>query len=197
MARSEPLIIKKYGNRRLYDSQRSVYINLEDLATLLKSGQDIQVVDARTHEDLTRTTLLQLILEREKRNISSFPAELLKELIVIQDTPARKWFDLSVKYSLELMRRMKRQTGLFRQPFDLMSFSPTGLFQTLTGLDLGETEPDFPGPSAPPPGEEEPPEEDAEATPDSSDDPVDELRSLKARLEELEKSLRGQSRRRK
>jgi len=189
MADRQPLIIKKYGNRRLYDSQRSLYINLEDLATLLKEGRDLHVVDAKTGEDLTRATLLQLVLEREKRNISGFPVELLRELIIIQESPARKWFDLSLKYSIELMRRMKRQAGLFRQPFDFMSFSPTSLFQTLTGLDMGEVTSD--PAQNPMSGDVEPLDEDREEEGASAENPAEELQRLKVRLDELEKSLRN------
>lgn len=108
MAESKPVLIKKYGNRRLYDTETSAYINLEDLAHILKKGRNVQVVDARTHEDLTRAVLLQLLLERERQNVECLPVELLKELIVLGDTPARRWFDLSMRVSLEMLRRLKK-----------------------------------------------------------------------------------------
>jgi len=111
MVESSTRVIKKYGNRRLYDTQTSAYINLEDLSTLLKQGVDIKVVDAKTQQDITGTVLLQLILERERQNVEGLPVELLKELIIIGDTPARRWFDVSMKVSLEMLRRLKK-TGL-------------------------------------------------------------------------------------
>ncbi len=176
--------IKKYGNRRLYDTTRSRYINLEEVAAILKKGADIRVVDAKTEEDLTRTILLQLILEREKNNISGFPEELLKELIIIQDTPARRWFDLSMKYSLELLRRMKRQTGFFRKPLDMVGLGPSGFFDLLMGMgndDLGSSEPAS--------DEEEPTEVPEPEMPEDEQDLVSELEALHQRLAALEKSL--------
>ena len=57
------VIIKKYGNRRLYDSARSRYINLEELAAIIRAGEAVQVVDAKTNEDLTHEVLMQVVLE--------------------------------------------------------------------------------------------------------------------------------------
>ena len=56
------VIIKKYGNRRLYDSARSRYINLEELAAIIRAGEAVQVVDAKTNEDLTHEVLMQVVL---------------------------------------------------------------------------------------------------------------------------------------
>ncbi len=60
------IVIKKYANRRLYDTSNSRYINLEDIAALVRNGKDVQVVDASTGEDITRVTLTQIIVEDAK-----------------------------------------------------------------------------------------------------------------------------------
>ena len=60
------IVIKKYANRRLYDTSNSRYINLEDIAALVRNGKDVQVVDASSGEDITRVTLTQIIVEDAK-----------------------------------------------------------------------------------------------------------------------------------
>jgi polyhydroxyalkanoate synthesis repressor PhaR len=79
------VIIKKYGNRRLYNTADSRYVNLEDIAALIREGKDVQVVDAKTGEDLTRVTLTQIITEDAKDSPTGLPLELLRQLIVASD----------------------------------------------------------------------------------------------------------------
>ncbi|MBW2735353.1 MAG: polyhydroxyalkanoate synthesis repressor PhaR [Deltaproteobacteria bacterium] len=83
------VIIKKYGNRRLYDLERSQYITLEGLAELIKSGRDVKVVDAKTSADLTKKVLLQIITEQENDK-DLFPISFLKQMIQLGDTLARE-----------------------------------------------------------------------------------------------------------
>lgn len=214
MAESNVTVIKKYGNRRLYDTDTSTYINLEDLSLLLKKGREIQVVDAKTQQDLTRPVLLQLILERERQNVEGLPVELLKELIVIGDTPARRWFDLSMKVSLEMLRRLKK-SGLA---------GTTGWTIPWLGIDLQEMLASMIGSEKRPKGDVVPPPEvdDGEeadsaaqapamasvprhahkrsnadtattATGDAKSDVHSQLEELKKRLLSLEASLKGDS----
>src|ERR1041385_1940799 len=68
--KTERIVIKKYENRRLYDSSSSRYVNLDDVAALIRKGADVQIVDAKTGEDLTRATLTQIILEESKEQPS-------------------------------------------------------------------------------------------------------------------------------
>lgn len=74
-------IIKKYPNRRLYDTQTSRYITLEDIRQLVLKEIPIQVVDARTQEDLTYNTLLQIIMEGEEKGPSFFSTDILQKMI--------------------------------------------------------------------------------------------------------------------
>jgi polyhydroxyalkanoate synthesis repressor PhaR len=78
-------VIKKYENRRMYDTSQSRYVNLEDLAEMIRQGGDIQVVDAKTGEDLTRITLTQIIMEDAKERPAALPLELLRQLIIASD----------------------------------------------------------------------------------------------------------------
>jgi polyhydroxyalkanoate synthesis repressor PhaR len=83
MAKSEePIIIKKYANRRLYNTGSSTYVTLEDLATMVKSGNDFVVYDAKTGDDITRSVLAQIIFEQEgKEGQNLLPVAFLRQLI--------------------------------------------------------------------------------------------------------------------
>ena len=74
------VVVKKYGNRRLYDTESSRYITLDDLANLIRSGKDVKVVDAKTKADLTKSVLLQIITEQEKQQ-DLIPISFLKKVI--------------------------------------------------------------------------------------------------------------------
>jgi polyhydroxyalkanoate synthesis repressor PhaR len=78
-------LIRKYGNRRLYDTTAKRYVNLDEIARMVREGHDIQVVDARTGEDLTRTTLTQIIMEDAKNREGGLPLEILRDLISLSD----------------------------------------------------------------------------------------------------------------
>ncbi|MFZ3266546.1 MAG: polyhydroxyalkanoate synthesis regulator DNA-binding domain-containing protein [Terriglobales bacterium] len=77
--------IKKYGNRRLYDTAGSRYVNLEAIAALIREGKQVQIVDAKTGQDLTRVTLTQIITEDAKDKPTGLPLELLRQLIIASD----------------------------------------------------------------------------------------------------------------
>lgn len=77
--------IKKYANRRLYDTEKSTYVTLEDLCQMVKDGQDFKVVDARTGEDLTRSTLTQIIFEQEGKGYNLLPMNFLRHVIKFYD----------------------------------------------------------------------------------------------------------------
>ena len=78
----EPVTIKKYANRRLYNTGTSTYVTLEDLATMVKSGENFVVYDAKTGEDITRSVLAQIIFEQEnKEGQSLLPINFLRQLI--------------------------------------------------------------------------------------------------------------------
>jgi polyhydroxyalkanoate synthesis repressor PhaR len=84
MAKSEePITIKKYANRRLYNTGTSTYVTLEDLATMVKSGEDFIVFDAKTNEDITRSVLTQIIFEQENKEGGQnlLPINFLRKLI--------------------------------------------------------------------------------------------------------------------
>ena len=77
----DPVIVKKYANRRLYDTSTSAYVTLEDLSDMVKRGVDFVVYDAKTNEDLTRQILGQIIMEEENRGQTLLPIPFLRQLI--------------------------------------------------------------------------------------------------------------------
>jgi polyhydroxyalkanoate synthesis repressor PhaR len=76
-----PVIIKKYANRRLYNTQTSSYVTLDHLAAMVKEGTEFEVQDARTGEDITRSVLTQIIFEEEAKGQSLLPIKFLRQLI--------------------------------------------------------------------------------------------------------------------
>ncbi len=86
MARSrpkpgEPIVVKKYANRRLYDTGRSAYVTLEDLNEMVKDNIDFIVVDAKSGDDLTRSVLTQIVAEQETKGENLLPTDFLRKLI--------------------------------------------------------------------------------------------------------------------
>jgi polyhydroxyalkanoate synthesis repressor PhaR len=77
----EPTIIKKYANRRLYDTGRSSYVTLEDLRIMVKEGHDFVVYDAKSGDDITRQILTQIIVDQESKGESLLPETFLRQLI--------------------------------------------------------------------------------------------------------------------
>lgn len=75
--------IKKYANRRLYDTRRSTYITLDDLAAMVREGREFRVVDARSEEDITRTVLTQIIMDAEQTDQTMLPVSFLRQLITL------------------------------------------------------------------------------------------------------------------
>lgn len=78
---SDPITIKKYANRRLYNTGTSTYVTLEDLASMVKKGEDFQVVDAKSSDDITHQVLTQIIFEQENKGQNLLPITFLRQLI--------------------------------------------------------------------------------------------------------------------
>lgn len=73
--------IKRYQNRKLYDTHQSCYVTLEEISQMIRNGDDLQVIDNNTKNDITKNTLVQLLYESERKNPDPIPVELLKEII--------------------------------------------------------------------------------------------------------------------
>jgi len=79
---AQTIVIKKYENRRLYDTTHSRYVNLDEVAQMVREGRDVQVLDAITGEDRTRAVLTQIVVEQAKDGHSAFPLDVLRQMVV-------------------------------------------------------------------------------------------------------------------
>ncbi len=108
-------VIKRYSNRKLYDTQESRYVTLEELEEMIRAGREIRVLDAATGEDLTSVTLAQIILENERAHRATLPTTLLHQLIKHGET----WQDFvqhSLRQSLEGIITSQREADrIFRE----------------------------------------------------------------------------------
>jgi polyhydroxyalkanoate synthesis repressor PhaR len=133
-----PVVIRKYPNRRLYDTSAGRYVNLEDLAAMIRSGTEIQVLDAKTAEDLTRVVLTQVILEDAKEQPTGLPLELLRQLIMASDRAGQEFimwylksaFDTYEKVQDAVQTRLSDVRSAAMSPFNVMKNLLTG--STLT-----------------------------------------------------------------
>ena len=101
------VVIKKYANRRLYDTSASRYINLEDIAAMVRNGKDVQVLDASTGEDVTRVTLTQIIVEDARGQPSGLPLELLRQLIVASDRVGQEFIMWYLKSAFDAYQNVQ------------------------------------------------------------------------------------------
>lgn len=106
----DPVLIKKYSNRKLYDPSRSRYITLEEIAGLIRQGKQVKVVDTTSHEDLTAVTLAQIILEGEKKHKNLVPVSFLHQLIQYGES-FQHLFQRGVSSSLETFMTTQREAG--------------------------------------------------------------------------------------
>lgn len=108
------IVIRKYGNRRLYDTSTSRYINLDELAALVRNGKEVEVLDAATGEDLTRVTLTQIIVEETKDHPAGLPLELLRQLILASDKVRQDYLAWYLKSAFEGYQKLQSslQSGL-------------------------------------------------------------------------------------
>ncbi len=110
------MLIKKYGNRRLYDTESSRYITLEDLTAAIRDGADARVIDAKTGADLTQSTLTQIIIEGRGAD-TILPAPLLHQLIRLGDDALAEFLGRYVQSALELYLTTRKATQSF-MPFN-------------------------------------------------------------------------------
>jgi len=127
MAKSEaPVTIKKYANRRLYNTGTSTYVTLEDLAAMVKGGEDFVVYDAKTGEDITRTVLTQIIFEQEnKEGQNLLPIAFLRQLIRFYGDSMQMLVPRYLEVSMDsLAREQEKFRDQITQTFGIGPFAP-------------------------------------------------------------------------
>jgi polyhydroxyalkanoate synthesis repressor PhaR len=104
-----PVVVKKYANRRLYDTESSSYITLEHLAAMTRAGRDFKVVDAKTDEDITHNVLTQIIMEEEGRGQTMLPVSFLRQLIAMYGDSMQAMVPGYLEASMDSFSRNQQQ----------------------------------------------------------------------------------------
>jgi len=159
------ILIKKYGNRRLYDTTGSRYVNLDDLAAHIRAGREVRVVDAKTGQDLTRVILTQIITEDAKGKPTGLPLELLRQLIIASDEVRQEFLMWYLKSAFETYHTLQDTVQSRLSEVQSAILSPVDMMKRF----LGTTQRSAPPASSPTEG--------------------DEVRSLRRRVAELEARL--------
>lgn len=159
------VVIKKYENRRLYDTTNSRYVNLEEVAQLLQQGNDVQVIDT-AGEDITRLILTQIIVEDAKAPGSDFPLDILRQMVIASGRASQESALNYMKAMLDFYQNTYRAMAPTLNPFEFMA----GLRPKRESSEAGEDTP--------------PAEAVGEQRPTTD---TEEVKDLKKRLAELEK----------
>jgi polyhydroxyalkanoate synthesis repressor PhaR len=167
-AAKEPKVIKRYTNRKLYDTVESRYVTLDEIAEMVKQGVEVKIVDNRTKEDLTSVTLAQIVFEEEKKK-SQMPLDLLREII------RRPGESLSDFYNTQVGPRVASIREEAESRLDRL------LRRDSAGAPATEAATPPPAPSAP----------QAPGAPDAPDAPAKEglLKTAQRGLEDFQKTL--------
>lgn len=181
----EPVVIKKYANRRLYNTDTSTYVTLEDLAEMVKSGRDFLVYDAKSGEDITRSVLTQIIFEQEAKGQNLLPINFLRQLIRFYDDNLQKLVPSYLEFSLASFAKEQEKFG--RQMSEAWGAPAFDVVQDQVRQNLamferavGMFSPFAPGASA-----------QHEDTPrrDNSDDGASDIDALRKQLAEMQSKL--------
>ncbi|MFN3822596.1 MAG: polyhydroxyalkanoate synthesis repressor PhaR [Pseudorhodobacter sp.] len=178
---NKPLLIKRYASRRLYNTETSDYVTLEDIAGFIRSGREVQIIDLKSGDDLTRQYLLQIVAEHESKGESVLPVHVLNDLVRSYASGMQSVVPQFLATSFEILResQSKMMENLTKVPnpisampgFEAMRKQQEAFLKTMMG--------GMPGWTAPP-GEKDPGTETKSA---------DELAQIKAQLAELQKKL--------
>jgi polyhydroxyalkanoate synthesis repressor PhaR len=200
MSDKQPITIKKYANRRLYNTGTSTYVTLEDLAEMVKAGDDFVVFDAKTGEDITRSVLAQIIFEQEgKEGQSLLPITFLRQLIRFYGDSMQMVVPSYLEFSLD---KLVNEQQKIREQFASAFGAQVPGAQMFAAMEeqtrkniamfnqaLGMFNPFVPGGQAPSQAQPAPkPKEEAQ------DAPVGDLDEMKRQLSEMQRQIETLSR---
>lgn len=174
--KSAPLLIKRYASRRLYNTETSDYVTLEDIAEFIRAGREVQIFDLKSGDDLTRQYLLQIIAEHESRGENVLPLDVLTDLVRSYTSQAQSVVPQFLAMSFEMLRdgqskMIENMTNpMAAMPgFDAMRAQQEAFLKAMTGGMAGW--------SAPAPDDE------------SEGETQDELAQIRRQLTELQSQL--------
>ena len=186
MAEDEkPLLIKRYASRRLYNTETSDYVTLEDIATFIRDGREVQIIDLKSGDDLTRQYLLQIIAEHESRGENVLPVDVLTDLVRSYTTQAQSVVPQFLAASFEMLRegQSKMMENLTSLPNPMSAMPGFEAMQRQQQAFLKSMMTGWPGSSGPDA------EERDEPAPQTAETDRAELRQIKKQLAELQKKL--------
>jgi polyhydroxyalkanoate synthesis repressor PhaR len=193
----EPIVIKKYANRRLYNTGTSTYVTLEDLAAMVKKGEEFVVVDAKSGDDITRFVLTQIIFEQEsKAGQNLLPATFLRQLIRFYGDQMQMLVPRYLEVSIDsFIREQEKFRHQMTQAFGTGPFAPLE-DQVRRNMEMFERAfsmftpfPRRDGPGGEPLKASEPAAPAAAEPQKPPAEPGDEIDDLKRQLEEVQKRL--------
>lgn len=140
--RANPLLIKRYASRRLYNTETSDYVTLDDIAGFIREGREVQIVDLKTGDDLTRQYLLQIIAEHESKGESVLPVDVLTDLVrsymggnasIVPQFLAAS-FDMLRDGQSKMVENMNAMNPMAKIPgFDAMQAQQAAFLKAMTG----------------------------------------------------------------
>jgi len=149
--KSDPIIIKKYANRRLYNTGSSSYITLDHLGEMTREGIDFKVVDAKSGDDITRSVLTQIIMDEENRGQTMLPTPFLRQLIAMYGDSMQSMVPPYLEASMAALRRNQEQfrksmAGAFN-PFETIAKQNMAMFEAAASMMAGKTPPEGTAPA--------------------------------------------------
>jgi polyhydroxyalkanoate synthesis repressor PhaR len=131
------LVIKRYGNRRLYNTETRSYINYQDLAKIVRDGSDVKVVESGTKEDVTKAVLIQVILEEEKNRRTILPTEFLFQLLRSREDAVQDFFKNHLSASFNAYLKTKEEFDQrFRSILEMAVSAPQMWEKLIPGADV-------------------------------------------------------------
>jgi polyhydroxyalkanoate synthesis repressor PhaR len=190
-AEGEPVVIKKYANRRLYNTASSSYVTLEHLAEMVREGVDFVVYDAKTNEDLTRSVLTQIIFEEENKGAGNLlPLQFLRQLIRFYGDSMQALLPSYLEMSLEgFTRQRERMQKEFAGAFGGAEALDRFQDQVRQNLQLFDRAMKMFSPFAYVRGEGEQPGSAEEPAPKAGSTSDEALNQLKAQVEEMQRQI--------
>lgn len=179
---TQPLLIKRYASRRLYNTETSDYVTLDDIAGFIRDGREVQIIDLKSGDDLTRQYLLQIIAEHESRGENVLPVDVLTDLVRSYTTQAQSVVPQFLAASFEMLRegQSKMMEGMnmggvpnpmANMPgFEAMQAQQDAFMKAMMGA--------WPGAQSTPPAA-------------SDDEKAEDLDEIKKQLAELQSKLSG------
>lgn len=133
----DAILIKRHGNRRLYNTETKSYVNLEQLAEIVRDGNDVQVIDSKTEEDVTKAVLIQVILEEEKKDSSVLPTEFLFQVLRSQEGSMQEFFRNHLSASFEAYMKTKEEfDNRFRSILEMAVSAPHMMEKLIPGAEV-------------------------------------------------------------